>query len=777
MVINQAGALSSDAATLTINSGPVITQPPVPQTIECASNAVFTVLALGDPPLFYQWFFGTNSIPGANDSTLVVSNVTSSKAGNYSVLVTNQLGTNTSVPATLAVVDTRPPVILVCAPAQHYAANTNCQITLSNLTSSVIATDACSSVTITQVPPPGTVLGIGTTNVAFIATDTSGNASTCTVVVTVQDLAAPVIVFSFTNLTLAAGTNCQALMPNLTTTNYLLAVDSCSSVTVTQSVATSTPLALGTNLVVLTAFDTSGNTTFSTNAVVVVDATPPVITCPADLIVSADFLHTSKSNVTFIATATDNCNVTNISCVPSSGSTFPLGTNQVNCTATDASGNSAGCAFNIIVTPAGPVTATANQTVNLGIPDGSPVGLVNSLDIATSIERITNVTVTLNVSGGFNGDLHAYLIHDAGHAILLNRVGKTLANPSGYSDSGLNVTFTDSAANGDIHNYRQTLFGNPSMPQAGPLTNAWAPDGRDIDPALVLDSTPSTALLSAFHGLNPNGRWTLFIADVDAVYSSTLVSWGLEIRGTSAPPVITVQPQSRTNVAGSTAAFSVTATALSTPSYQWYFGPTAISGATNATLTLPDVQSTNAGDYMVIVTSLGGSTASDAARLTVQSLVVTGQVALQEYMGPAQNGFGIRTVTFKATGSNGSVLATWDLPLNFTPGPNRSGVAFYTLTNVPSGTIRLSAKTAWHLRSRLPATFTNGEAAVNFTGTQTLRGGDINGSNLVDMGDYNQLAAAWYTTQSGSDIDGSGLVDIFDYFLLASHWSQEGDPE
>jgi hypothetical protein len=41
----------------------------------------------------------------------------------------------------------------------------------------------------------------------------------------------------------------------------------------------------------------------------------------------------------------DNCPATTVACVPPSGSAFPPGTTTVNCTATDASGNTATCSF------------------------------------------------------------------------------------------------------------------------------------------------------------------------------------------------------------------------------------------------------------------------------------------------------------------------------------------------------------------------------------------------------------------------------------------------
>jgi hypothetical protein len=70
-------------------------------------------------------------------------------------------------------------------------------------------------------------------------------------------------------------------------------------------------------------------------------------------------------------------------------------------------------------------------------------------------------------------------------------------------------------AAGDIHQYRFTLSGSETTPLGGPLTGIWTPDGRVVDPDLVLNTDPRTALLGSFNGLDPNGEWTLLIADLD----------------------------------------------------------------------------------------------------------------------------------------------------------------------------------------------------------------------------------------------------------------------
>lgn len=86
---------------------------------------------------------------------------------------------------------------------------------------------------------------------------------------------------------------------------------------------------------------------------------------------------------------------------------------------------------------------------------------------------------------------------------------------------------------------------------------------------------------------------------------------------TNQPPSITTQPQSQTVVAGQTATFTVAATSGSAMTYQWFKDAQPIAGATNATLSLANVQSANAGSYTVTVTNTTGPTASNAATLTV----------------------------------------------------------------------------------------------------------------------------------------------------------------
>ncbi len=80
---------------------------------------------------------------------------------------------------------------------------------------------------------------------------------------------------------------------------------------------------------------------------------------------------------------------------------------------------------------------------------------------------------------------------------------------------------------------------------------------------------------------------------------------------------ITQHPLSQTALIGSTVTFSVTATGSGTLAYQWKKDGTDISGATSATLTLDNLQYTDAAGYSVVVTHNGTPVTSNTAWLPI----------------------------------------------------------------------------------------------------------------------------------------------------------------
>src|SRR6185295_10550831 len=128
------------------------------------------------------------------------------------------------------------------------------------------------------------------------------------------------------------------------------ATDNCSVTNLVSSMASGSTFPVGTTTVTNTVTDASGNTSRCTFTVTVTDNQNPAITCPGNLVLTADPGRCSRSNVIFNLTATDNCSVTNLVSSMASGSTFPVGLTTVTNTATDASGNTSRCTFTVKVT-------------------------------------------------------------------------------------------------------------------------------------------------------------------------------------------------------------------------------------------------------------------------------------------------------------------------------------------------------------------------------------------------------------------------------------------
>jgi hypothetical protein len=101
-VVAISGGTSHSLALLNDGS-PYIGRQPWTQTIFSGMNVEFTVAALGRPPFSYQWQLNGTNIPGATNSVLQLTSAHMNSAGNYRCIVTNTIGSITSLPATLNV--------------------------------------------------------------------------------------------------------------------------------------------------------------------------------------------------------------------------------------------------------------------------------------------------------------------------------------------------------------------------------------------------------------------------------------------------------------------------------------------------------------------------------------------------------------------------------------------------------------------------------------------------------------------------------------------------
>jgi hypothetical protein len=161
--------------------------------------------------------------------------------------------------------------------------------------------------------------------------------------------------------------------------------------------------------------------------------------------------------------------------------------------------------------------STDTSPDGIAIPDDNPNGITSAISVSGLGNVLSDVTVTINVSSGFNGDLVCYLNYGSSSVTLLNRIGSTSGNPFGSATAGFtSFTFSDSGSSG-LHSITGTA--------GSPLSGTYQPDSGGA----ALDTT--------FTG-NPNGTWTIFFADMASGGGSgpsTLDSWSLDITAVPEP--------------------------------------------------------------------------------------------------------------------------------------------------------------------------------------------------------------------------------------------------
>jgi hypothetical protein len=206
---------------------------------------------------------------------------------------------------------------------------------------------------------------------------------------------------------MAANTDGQQLNTDHVTLNKALAMDNCAIATVIPTlngnpVTSSTQFLLGSNTVLWTATDTSGNTATCNQTVTVNDTQPPSITCPANIVVS-NTPGQCGANVTFAATATDNCGTANLTYSPASDSFFSKGTTTVTATANDGNGNTSSCTFTVTVNDTQPPGITCPAPINVQCPGEvvlvSPIATDNCASIgnALSFDGVNDYLITPNI--------------------------------------------------------------------------------------------------------------------------------------------------------------------------------------------------------------------------------------------------------------------------------------------------------------------------------------------------------------------------------------------
>jgi uncharacterized delta-60 repeat protein len=565
-VSNFLGSITSTGAVLTVAYPPTISVQPVGQTIGAGSNFTVSVTANGNPAVTYQWRTNGMAIIGATVSSFTVTGAQTNNSADYDVILTNSFGSVTSSVATVSVVY-YPPTIS----QQPLGGNV---VVGSNFTMNASA--AGTAPFNWQWRTNGTPIpGANATSYAInpvqlkdagsydvVVTNNTGSVTSSVAVVNVGYV--PVVVQQPPSLTNIVGG----------TANF--------SCIVTGSV----PINLQWTFF--------GNPlTGATNATLTITNLQPGNIGYYALTATNIFGGTVSSNAALNLVGYDFFGIWNglVAYYPFNGNANDAtgngnnGTNNGAVLTTDRFGNTnSAYYFN-----------GAGAYLDLGVPS----------DLAFS----NNFTLTAwcNFFGGTqNPRIMSY------------------GSPNGYE---LTTDGTGSSRSFHLDCGSQDFATTTTYPQ-----NVWhsvvavAQNGIGyiyVDGALAGSGSISTLSYTAnlqigIKSPTESDFWGGSIDDV-RFYNRALSSNEVTslYRLEADVPVITQQPQAQTINAGGTATFSVAATAANPLTYQWHLNSTPISGATNAMLTLSNVQSADVGFYSLTVSNVLSGVASASALLNI----------------------------------------------------------------------------------------------------------------------------------------------------------------
>ena len=333
---------------------PSVTTQPSAQAVNICPNTTpptLTVVAEGQQ-LTYQWYVNTansnvggTAIAGATSASYVPSNLVVGPRYYY-VVVSGTCGMDKSnVSGAITIQDITNPVVVTQNITVNLNPNGIATVTAAQINNG--STDNCGIASITLNPSTFTCANIGPNTVTLTVTDSNGNLSTGTAVVTVTETTAPTVITRPVTVQLNAtgsATITAAQVNNGSTDNCGIA-----SISVNQTAFNCANI--GPNTVTLTVTDVNGNVSTGTAIVTVQDAIVPiVVTQNATVTLDAN----GQASITAAQInngSSDNCSIATITVSPSTFTCANLGANTVTLTVTDASGNTA--------------TATATVTVSI----------------------------------------------------------------------------------------------------------------------------------------------------------------------------------------------------------------------------------------------------------------------------------------------------------------------------------------------------------------------------------------------------------------------------
>ena len=206
-------------------------------------------------------------------------------------------------------------------------------------------------------------------------------------------------------------------------------------------------------------------------------------------------------------------------------------------------------------------------------------------------------------------------------------VGTTLKSAA----SGVYAGGTESNIRGNGHPYYQNVFpGGQNSPAAqaqfgglevGTIGFGWQDVVVNKTGNVIEWFVDGLKIASVTNALTANNIFVGYWDSFSSLSANTNLSFGLvdnvRVEVPAVAPTISIQPLAVAVKVTSNAMFSVTATGMPAPTYQWRFNGTKLPGATLTSFTQDNVQYSQAGNYSVLVSNLAGTVVSSNALLTI----------------------------------------------------------------------------------------------------------------------------------------------------------------
>ena len=606
---------------------PTIANHPSNQAVIVGGNATFSVTANGTPPLTYVWRKDGVPVAGGTGSTLSLTNVQLANAGNYAVTASNSTGNATSNPATLTV--SPPPVapqILTQPSSQTVAGGATATFTVS-ATGFPLPTYQWRR---NNSPLPGQTLP--TLTLLGVTVDQAGSYT-----VVVANSAATVIIAAAT-LTVLPGSVAPTIQAQ--PISRLVAVGGSAAFSVSASgnpaptyqwhkdavpIGGATGASYSLNAVSssdagtysVVASNSAGSVT-SGNAALTVNEPPAIATQPASRSTTSGTSLTLSVLATGSAPLTYQWKKAGISLPGETGAALAIsvvkltdaGSYTVTLSNNVGSITSAPAIVTVAAAPFAPIVQTqpTSQTVPSGgiftlsvgaLGDPSPTYQWRKDTQALAGATASSLTVT-DVTPAHAGSFTVTVTNSLGSQTSAAALVTVTVPPAIVTQPA-----SQSAIEGTQAAFAVAATGT------GPLTYQWRKGST-----LIPGATNATLLFSPLTAADA-GSFTVTVTN--ALGSVTSLAVTLTVLPPTAPPTITVQPVSKTAISGTTVVFSVAATGLPAPTYQWRNNGVPVPGANSSALTLPNVSLSSAGNYSATATNSIGTATSDPVTLIVIS--------------------------------------------------------------------------------------------------------------------------------------------------------------